>query len=31
MLRWEDIIKMDLTELGVNMRNWVDSAQDMDY
>jgi hypothetical protein len=22
---------MDLKEIGVNTRNWVDSAQDMDY
>ena len=22
---------MDLTEIGINMRNWVDSAQDRDY
>ena len=25
--RWEDNIKMDLKEIGIN-RNWVDSAQD---
>ena len=29
--RWEDIIRIDLKEMGVNMRNWVDSAQDRDY
>jgi hypothetical protein len=26
--RWEGNIRMDLTEIGINMRNWVDSAQD---
>ena len=29
--RWEDNIRMDLEEMGINMRNWVDSAQDRDY
>jgi hypothetical protein len=29
--RWEDIIKMDLKEIGINMRNWVDSIQDRGY
>ena len=29
--RWEDNIRMDLKEMGTNTRNWVDSAQDMDY
>ena len=29
--RWEDNIKMDLKEIGINTRNWVDSAQDRDY
>ena len=29
--RWEDSIRMDLKELGINTRNWVDSAQDRDY
>ena len=29
--RWEDSIRMDLKEMGVNSRNWVDSAQDRDY
>ena len=24
-------IRMDLKEIGINMRNWVDSAEDMDY
>ena len=25
---WEDNIKMDLKETSINVRNWVDSAQD---
>ena len=29
--RWEDNIRMDLKEIGINTRNWVDSAQDTDY
>ena len=29
--RWEDIIRMDIKEIGINTRNWVDSAQDRDY
>ena len=29
--RWEDNIRTDLEELGVNEGNWVDSAQDRDY
>ena len=29
--RWEDNIRMDLKEININMRNWVDSAQDRDY
>ena len=24
---WEDNIRMDLKEIGINTRNWVDSAQ----
>ena len=28
---WEDNIRMDLKEMGINTRNWVDSAQDRDY
>ena len=28
---WEYNIKMDLKEIGINTRNWVDSAQDRDY
>ena len=30
-LRWEDNIRMDLEEIGINTRNWVDSAQDRNY
>ena len=26
--RWEDNIRMDLEERGINAGNWVDSAQD---
>ena len=29
--RLEDNIRMDLEEISVSARNWVDSAQDMDY
>ena len=29
--RWEGVIRMDLKEIGVNIRNWIDSAQDRDY
>ena len=29
--RWEDNIRMDLKEIGMNMRNWVVSAQDIHY
>ena len=29
--RWEDNIRMDLEERGINAGNWVDSAQDRDY
>ena len=27
----EDNIRMDLKEIDINTRNWVDSAQDRDY
>ena len=30
-LRWEDNIRMDLEEIGINAGNWVDSAQDRNY
>ena len=26
--KWEDNIRMDLKEIGINTRNWVDWAQD---
>ena len=29
--RWEDNIRMDLEEMGINVGNWVDSAQDRNY
>ena len=29
--RCEGNIRMDLEEIDINMRNWVDSAQDRDY
>ena len=29
--RWEDNIRMDLKEIGINTKNWVNSAQDRDY
>ena len=29
--RWEDNIRMDLDEIGINAGNWADSAQDRDY
>ena len=29
--RRENNIKMDLKEIGINRRNWVDSARDRDY
>ena len=29
--RWEDNIRMNLKEIGINTRNWVDLAQDRDY
>ena len=28
--RWEDNIRMDFKEMGINTRNWVDSTQDRD-
>ena len=28
---WEDNIRMDLKETGINTRNWVDSTQDRFY
>ena len=29
--KWEDNIRMDLEEIGINTGNWVDSAQDRNY
>ena len=29
--RWEDNIRMELEEIGINVGNWVDSAQDRNY
>ena len=29
--KWEVIIRMELKEMGINMRNWVDSSQDRNY
>jgi hypothetical protein len=29
--RWEDHIRMDVKGIGINKRNWVDSAQDRNY
>jgi hypothetical protein len=29
--RWEDNIRLELKEIGINTRNWVDSTQDKDY
>ena len=28
---WEDNIRMDLKEIGINARDWIDSVQDRDY
>ena len=28
---WEDNIRMDLKETGINTRNWIDTAQDRNY
>ena len=29
--RWEDNIRMNLEEIGINAGNWVDSAHDRNY
>ena len=29
--RWKNNIGMDLGEIGINTRNWIDSAQNKDY
>ena len=31
MRRWEDNVRTDLKEIGINTRNWVDSVQNRDY
>jgi hypothetical protein len=31
MCRWKDNIKIDVNEIGVNVRNLIDSAQNIDY
>jgi hypothetical protein len=30
-LRWEDDIIMDIKQIGINTRKWVDSAPDWNY
>ena len=29
--RWQDNIRMDLEEIGINAGNWLDSAQNRNY
>ena len=29
--RWENFIRIDLKEMGINMRNWIDSTKDTDF
>ena len=29
--RWEDNIRMDIKEIGVSTRNWINSVQNWDY
>ena len=29
--RWDDTVRMDLIEIGISMRNWVDLALNRDY
>ena len=31
MFRWEDNIRTDLKEIGINTGNWVPLVQDRDY
>jgi hypothetical protein len=31
MRRWEDNIRIDIKQIGINTRNWVDAAEDRDY
>ena len=28
---WEDNIRINIKVIGINTRNWIDSAQDTDY
>jgi hypothetical protein len=28
---WDDKVRMDLKEIGIKVRNWIDSAQNRDY
>ena len=30
-LGWEDNIRIDLKEIGINTRNWVDSTENRDH
>ena len=30
-LRWEENIRLDFKEIGINAGNWVDSAQERDF
>ena len=29
--RWEDNVRIDLKEIRINIRNWIDSDQNCDY
>ena len=29
--RWEEYIRMDLEDIGINAGNWVDSTRDRNY
>ena len=29
--KWDENIRINLKEMGINTRNWVDSPQDRDY
>ena len=31
MRRWEDNIRIDIKQIGINTRNWVDSTGGRDY
>ena len=28
---WEENVRMDLKKIGVNAKNWIDSAKNRDY